>query len=330
MRLLPIWTLALAGLLLTAAWPAAAQPLTREEIELHDQVYQLQQEVQALQAQVAQQRNGGSYLGQQQGYPPPRSGAGAGGDLVAQLLTQVQSLEAEVRDLRGRIDETQNELKQSVADLGKRIDDLAFQVNQGAGNPGAGTAGAPAAGAPAAPGEEAPPAGPSPQESQGAMQGGAPQMLSPPPAPLGATRAAPPPAPVAAPPVRLTPEQAIARGNAALARHDYAAAEAAARDVLNNYRTSPRAYEAQYMLAQSLAGQRRFAQAAIAFDDTYNRNRKGSRAQEALVGLAGSLTDINEKRAACDTLTKLHTEFPQEHPGVRDAAASIRQRAGCR
>jgi TolA-binding protein len=328
MRLLPIWTVALAALLVSTL-PVSAQPLTREDIELRNQVYQLQQQVQSLQTQVAQQRQGGgSYLGQSGGYAQPQTSA-SGNDLVAQLLTQVQTLEGEVRDLRGRVDETQNQLKQQAADLGKRIDDLAFQIQ----NPGAGpgsSAGAP--GAPGAPGTEAPPAAEGPPAAPGAPQ---PRTLSPPPGPLGAARGVPPPPPHAAPPppaapVRLTPEQAIARGNAALGRHDYAGAEAAARDVLNNSRTSPRAYEAQYILAQALAGQRRYAQAAIAYDDTYNRNRKGAHAPEALVGLAGSLTAINEKRAACDTLAKLHSEFPQQRAEVRETAASVRQRAACK
>ena len=100
--------------------------------------------------------------------------------------------------------------------------------------------------------------------------------------------------------------------------------------MLNNFRTSPRAYEAQFLLAQALAGEHQFSQAAIAYDDTYNRARKGPRAPEALVGLANALTAINEKRAACDTLTKLHSEFPQERSELRDAAASVQQRAGCR
>ena len=41
---------------------------------------------------------------------------------------------------------------------------------------------------------------------------------------------------------------------------------------------------------QALAGERQYSQAAIAYDDTYNRNRKGARAPEALIGLAYALT----------------------------------------
>ena len=94
--------------------------------------------------------------------------------------------------------------------------------------------------------------------------------------------------------------------------------------------TSPRAYDAQYLLAQSLAGQHQWSRAAIAYDDTYNRSPKGGHAQEALLGLAISLTAINEKRAACDTLTKLHKEFPTARPELRDQITGVAQRAGCR
>jgi TolA-binding protein len=246
----------------------------------------------------------------------------------------VQTLEEEVRTLRGRVDEAQNALQQQGADLGKRIDDLRFQMQ----NPGAG----------GAPNEAPPPAGPGSPDAFGAGASQGPGMgqgstpgapvplqqgagLSPPPGALGSTRAPPgqPQQPPGAP-VRRTPELAMQEGNLALGRHDYPAAEGAAHEVLNNYRTSPRAYDAQFLLAQALAGERQYSQAAIAYDDTYNRNRKGSRASEALVGLANALTAINEKRAACDTLAKLHAEFPQQRPEVREAAASVQQRAGCR
>ena len=51
-----------------------------------------------------------------------------GGDLVAQLLSRVDALEEQVRQLRGRIDETQNQVQRQGADLGKRIEDMAFQT----------------------------------------------------------------------------------------------------------------------------------------------------------------------------------------------------------
>jgi TolA-binding protein len=121
----------------------------------------------------------------------------------------------------------------------------------------------------------------------------------------------------------------LQEGNAALARRDYPAAEAAAREVLAS-RTSPRAYDARLLLGQALSGERQHAQAAIAFDDAYNSSRKGTHAQDALLGLANSLTAINEKKAACDTLTRLRTDFPQPRADIAAGSAATAQKAGCR
>ena len=279
-----------ATLLLTGAVglaPAGAQVDSREGIALQNQIYQLKQDLRAVQDQIG--RGGGSTLNRAPAYAPSLQSSG-GNDLVAQLLTRVDALEEQVRQLRGRIDETQNQVQRQGADLNKRIDDLAFQVN------------------PQSPPSSRPPtAGPVP--------------YNPPSNP------APPPPPQA--PVKRTPELALQEGNAALARRDYMAAESSAREVLSN-RTSPRAYDAQLLLAQSLSGQKQYAQAAIAFDDAYNRSRKGARAQDALLGLAGSLAAINEKKASCDTLNRLRTDFPQLRPDIRDGMTATSQKAGCR
>jgi TolA-binding protein len=119
------------------------------------------------------------------------------------------------------------------------------------------------------------------------------------------------------------------KGNAALARRDYATAQAAAKEVLASPR-SPRANDAQFLLAQALAGKRDYAGAAVAYDDAYNRSKKGPHAQDALLGLAHSLTAINEKRAACVTLDKLRHEFPTPRRDLRDDIAAARQKADCR
>ena len=295
--------LIVAIVLLACSMPAEAQIASREGIALQNQILELQHQVQELQNQS---RGGGgtpTFLGRGN-YPTPSSGSS---DLVTQLLSRVDALEEQVRQLRGRIDETQNEVQRQGADLGKRIDDLAFQVQN------------PQGGMPTAPG--APP------------RQVLPPTLSPPP---GSLALAPPPIipggapPQPAAPVRRTPEVALQEGNAALARRDYPAAEQAAREVLTGSRTSPRAYDAQFLLAQALMGQRQFSQAAIAYDDTYNRARKGAHAPDALLGLANALIDINEKRAACDTLIKLHAEYPSPRADIREAMTASTQRAGCR
>jgi TolA-binding protein len=285
-----------------AVVPAKAQVDSREGIALQNQIYQLRQDLRALQDQIA--RGGGGSSRGPTYVAPSSSGSG---DLVAQLLTRVDSLEDQVRQLRGQIEQTQNQQQRQNADLSKRIDDMAFQLNT--------------------PGGGAPSPGPKPTGNVSSYPPLPSGTLAPPPY----AQPGPAPTPLAPPAVApgpRTPEIALQEGNAALARHDYQKAEAAAREVLAN-RTSPRAYDAQLLLAEALAGDRQNAQAAIAYDDAYNRSRKGVHAQDALLGLANSLAAINEKKAACDTLGRLRVEFPQPRPDVQQGALAARQRIGC-
>jgi TolA-binding protein len=307
------WPLLLL-LLLACITPARAQVESREGIALQNQILDLRRQVQALQDQSGG-RGTPTYLGRPAGQP-----SSGGSDLVAQLLSRVDALEEQVRQLRGQIDETQNRVQRQGAELGKRIDDMAFQTQNPQG----------AAAAP--PRQASPPQGnlallpPTPYPGTAQPYPGVPQPG--PPAYPGVTQPDQPAQPAG--PVRRTPELAMQEGNAALARRDYPAAEQAAREVLTGNRTSPRAYDAQFLLAQALMGERQYSQAAIAYDDTYNRSRKGQHAPDALIGLANSLIAINEKKAACDTLSKLRIEFPAPHPDIHDAATASAQRAGCR
>lgn len=126
-----------------------------------------------------------------------------------------------------------------------------------------------------------------------------------------------------------TVETALREGEAALARRDYGTAEAAAREVLGSGSAS-RAADAQFLLAQSLAGARNYPQAAVAFDDAYKRAPGGPHAQESLLGMASSLASVGAKPAACAALEKLRSEFLTQRAAVRDAAAALRQREACR
>jgi TolA-binding protein len=305
--LLPVAVMLAAGL---AVPPARAQIETREGIALRDQIAELRHQVQVLQDQVSR-GGGGSMLGATPRAPAAPSGGG--NDMLAQLLVRVQQLEDQVRQLRGHTDELQNQLQQQAADLGKRIDDLAFQVQ----NPQAAAAAAAAA-------RQAPAAG-------------GPPAPTPPTGVLGTYPAGPPGAgplpagpPSAAPAAPRTPELAMQEGTAALARRDYVTAEAAARQILGGNRTSPRAYDAMFLLAQAQYGQRQYSQAALSYDDTYNRARKGAHAEDALLGLADALVGLNDKPSACQALAKFHAEFPTPRADLRDRVAFARQRAACR
>ena len=301
MNILPLTGLGIivSAMMLTPVAPALAQFDSREAIELQHQILELKRDVQQLRDQGPRgsgSSSGGSVLG---GRSSDSSSAGTS-EITGQLLSRVESLEEQIRRLRGRIDETANQTQRQGEELGKQIGDLGFRVQSLEG---------------VAPAASRPPQG---------------SVASPAAAPLAVPSALPPPASASVNGNRRTPEIAIQDGNAALTRRDFVAAEAAAREVLNNNKTSPRAYDAQLLLAQALVGRREFSQAAIAYDDSYKRNRRGARAPDALLGLANSLIAINEKRAACDTLKQLATEFPSPRPDLRDAVVASRSRAGCR
>jgi TolA-binding protein len=305
---LPVAVVVAMGL---AVVPARAQIESREGLALRDQIAELRHELQLLQDKVSRGGGSGSAPAAR---PPPPSGSG-GNDLTAQLLVRVDQLEEQARQLRGRADELQNQMQRQADDLGKRIDDLAFQVQ----NPQAAAAAAAAAKqAGASNGAAGTP--PPPPASPGAL---------PAPLPTGVLGTLPARPPGAAPVAPRTPELAMQEGSAALARRDYAAAEAAAREVLTN-RTSPRAYDATFLLAQAQFGQRQYSQSALSYDDTYNRARRGAHAEDALLGLANALIGLGDKASACQAVGKLAAEFPSVRADLREPVASTRQRAGCR
>lgn len=221
----------------------------------------------------------------------PAGNSGGNNEISAQLLDRVVALEEQMRRLNGRIDEVDNAGQRRSADLAKQLGDVQFRLdNGGAGKPGA----APAALLAPAPGAA--------------------------PAPLTAVPAAP---------VKRTPALALQEGNAALARRDYAAAEAAAKEVLAAGKTAPAGYDAQFLLAQATAGQRNFPAAAIAYNDSYDRSRQGTHAQDSLLGLATSLQALGEKRSACVALDTLRSQFPSPRADIGTRAAQARTQSGC-
>lgn len=280
---------------------ASAQMDSREGISLQNQILELRHEVENLGGSggngngppVAPPMGGGQYRGNNNG-----NGNGDGTGLTPQLLDRVQTLEDEVRTMRGELDQLTNQVQQQNAAVTKQLADMNFALQQGHG-------GAPASGGPAPGGSSSDGPGPD-MPTDG-------------------------PAPAAAPPAQAkrTPESSLAAGNAALAHRDYAAAQAAARDVLAGPR-SPRQVDAQYLLAQSLAGQKQYQQAAVAYYDAYNRAPRSARAPDALLGVSASLLALGDKPSACQALNKVHAEFPAPAPRVRTATTALRSRAGCR
>ncbi|MCX7933082.1 MAG: tetratricopeptide repeat protein [Rhodovarius sp.] len=279
-----------AALLCLLLLPLLAGP-ARGQVESREGIA-LQNQILQLRQELEQlrARSAGSALGAPPVAAPVRPGAGSA-DLLSQLLERVAALEEEVRRLRGRLDEAENRDRRLSEDLRKLTEDtdFRFQRLEGAGSAPARPAAPPAA-APAAP--------------------------------------ARPAAPQATPAPR-TPDRALADGRAALERRDFAAAEAAAREVIAS-RNPGLQVAAHLLLGDALMGRRDFGNAALAYNEAYVRNRTGPRAPEALIGLANAFTALGNRREACDTLNDLRSNFPNLSGPIAERAQAARQRAQCR
>jgi TolA-binding protein len=289
MRSLVACAVVLSVSLGVSAGPAWAQAESREGIALQNQILELRRDIQALRDQGGRGPAPGAVT-------TPQRPAPGGGEITTQLLDRVSTLEDQSRRLNGRIDETDNSSQRRSADLAKQLADLQFRLDNGAAAPGATPAPRPPGAAPA---------------------------------PVAVPVAGAAPAAVPAAPVKRTPALALQEGNAALARRDYAAADAAAREVLAAGKTQPAAYDAQFLLAQAASGQRNFPAAAVAYNDAYDRNRQGTHAQDSLLGLASSLSALGEKRSACVALDTLRQQFPSPRPDIAQRAALTRTQSGC-
>ena len=283
------------------ALPALAQIDSREGIALQNQILELRQEMQNLQ-QLQSQASGQPTMA-----PPPvqqDQGAtqGAPNDVVAGLVVRVSALEEQLRTLQGRISDLANTEQHDHDDLAKQLGDLAFKLGQGA-----------------------PPAGMPSQAAPPQASGMAPGMDLGAPPMAAAPQAAPPPAV----PTHRTAELALKQGNAALARRDYPAAEAAAREVLavGHGAHGP---DAQYLLARAQLGQHQYKPAAASYYAVYKASPRSPRGAEGLLGVANSLAAMNDTTDACQAVAKFNAEFPHPEPSLRAAAAGVRRRAGCK
>jgi len=278
-----------AGMMLLAL---AGQPSPAHAQMESREAIALQNQLLQLRQEVEQLRARGGAVSA----PAPSRSGGAGNEMLGQLLDRVTNLEEETRRLRGRVDEADNRDRRLAADLQKLTEDMEYRLQRVEGG---------AAARPAAP--AAPPA-----------------AVARPAAPTAPV--VPPPATAAAP---RTAERALSDGQAALARRDYPAAEAAAREALAT-RGGTQQANAQLLLGDALSGKRDWGNAAIAYNEAYTRARTAPRAPEALLGLAGAFQGLGNRREACDTLNDLRSNHPNLSAALQERATAARARAQCR
>lgn len=337
--------LALLAALMLLAVPASAQT-QNEWRAVVERMQRLEAEVNSLQRQV--QRGGTTPSGS-----PVRSIApSSGGDLSTQQFNQLSlrldEMEAQLRQLTGRIEEIDHRTVQTASRMDKLVQDVDFRLAQlerqamqqrGDTLPAAGGA---AADAPAAAPAAAAPAGP-----QGLPQSSAqPGVLGRIPASAvseqnrqasqqQAQAAAAPAAAGAGAAARArlpagTAQEQYAFATGLLHRGEYDAAEIALGEFVKAHPKDALASAAQYWLGESHYVRQQYREAAQAFLAGYQTYPKGTKAPDSLLKLAMSLNALRQKQEACTVFQQLAREFPGAEARIKQQAQREQAQAGCR
>ena len=335
--------IAVAVGLAAAALPAAAwsQDATTEQ-----RLDRLERDLNMLQRQVYR------------GAPAPAQGSG---DSAVSIEIRMDRLEAQMRNLTGRVEEVVNQIAQGRRG-GAPIDNNAAARPGPGGVPAVASAGSPppppaaeAGGAlpfPRPPGDSdaqlsplPPAAGPGSTDAPGIPPG----TLVPPPA--GPTAEAAPDYGTLAPPGTRRPELAGAaaasrpaapgtlpsgsttdqynRAFGLLRRADYPAAEAALKAFVAQHPSDPMAGNAQYWLGETYYARHRYMEAAGAFAEGYKRYPRGTKAADGLLKLGMALSRADQKANACVAFAKLDHDFPHPGAALKEHAATEKKRLGC-
>lgn len=234
---------------------------------------------------------------------------------LVELSQRIDAMQSEVRQLRGRMDELENALQSAhkeqrdlYGDLEKRIAAL-----QGAAPPGTNAAGTNAAGANAT-GSPAP-AAPSASSTDPAGKAAA--------APGAAAAAAADAALSGASSV----EQALySQAFAALKAGSYSVAITSFKEFLGSYPASPLAENAQYWLGEAHYVNHDFDAAAAAFRAVLQKWPNGRKAPDAMLKLGYTLLEQKKYSESKATLTELTRKFP-DSDAARIAGERLKQQA---
>ncbi|TMJ66392.1 MAG: tol-pal system protein YbgF [Alphaproteobacteria bacterium] len=316
--------------ILFVAFVAMALPnsATRaQERGMQDRLDRLERDLSMLQRQVYR------------GAPSQLASAGSAGAVDAEL--RMDRLEAQMRELTGRVEDAVNgveQLRRRLEQVNSDID-LRFSQGQGQGQvPSRNSAPTRLATDPVPPGTLVPP----PPDRPGGAG-----TLTPPGAPLLNPAGTPPdlrqPGPdtlnVATaghlrPPSagELPAGSASEQYNAAfglIKQADYPAAEEALRMFVAQHPKDPLAGSAQYWLGETYYTRGRYAEAASAFAEGYKNYPKGTKAADDLLKLGMSLARANQKQNACLAFAQLDHDFPNPGSSIKEHSLAEKKRLGC-
>ena len=314
---------AIASLLAVACAgvPAVAQ---QDVSALVERVQRLERTVTDLQRSV--------YAGQTPPAGSPSGPVDAGAQAaLPNLLTKVQLLETQIRNLTGRVEELGYKLDRVNTQVEKVQADTDLRLQALEGGAPAPSSSAPSTSAPStsAPSSSAAPASAPPPG----------QTLGSPPRALGqlsqaeaaqAGSGAPSPAPQ---------QQAALTGGSVqqqyedafnmLVKHDYDRAEQAFTAFVRANPQDPLAGNAQYWLGETYYVRQRYQDAAVAFLEGYQKYPKSPKAADNLLKLGMALAQVGQKAEACTSFARLQREFPDAPTNIKRRLVQETDRLKC-
>jgi tol-pal system protein YbgF len=241
--------------------------------------------------------------------PPPAFGT------ADQRQDRLQELEAAVRDAEARNEELQrqlNEANREITRLRGMVGELAG-VNQSLSTPPAeGEETAPAREDDALPGGRADVAPSTLNEAQQRATGT-----------LGSMPAS------AAPTPTVEPGDAYSRARELLVNGQYAEAETAFGDFLEQNPDAEQAPDARFWFAFTLLARNNYQDAASNFVQYLRRTPQGPRAAEAQVRLGMALIGMGQRQQGCAAFSSLASRYPNASRAVRDLATRESRAAQC-
>jgi tol-pal system protein YbgF len=336
-RSIPFHVLPKLLLLLAICFPVQAS--RSQDRTVQDRLDRLERDLSMLQRQVYR------------GAPAPGSGAGT----AVEIEVRMDRLEAELRELTGRVEEAMNSVEQLRGRLEQINSDIDVRLSQEQGRPPSNVAPRSSGGssvASAAPGAFSPrasSAAASPVPLTPASPPMPPGTLVPPPpyapwtpgslTPPGQTQAALDPvnpamgAGLHPPSLGVLPEGSTSEqynyAFGLVKQGDYPGAEEALKSFVREHPNDPLAGSAQYWLGETYYARSHYAEAASAFAEGYKRYPKGAKAPDDLLKLGMALARATQKQNACVAFAQLDREFPNSANAIKEKAKDEKKKLGC-
>lgn len=347
-----IWTAFV--LAVGVAGPALAQDASMQP--LLDRLERIERDVRLLNMQVSRGEVPASVAAE-----AAKASAGADGEVsgpaMARLAVRLTAIEEEVRQATGNAENLAHEISQLTTRLDKLVGDVDYRLNSLEASLGKG--GVPNA---AASGGLVPPkmAGNAiPAVRSETVPGSAPGVLgqltaqdlaaAPPPAQPGKTApatvaSAPAAQPVAAPAAGAPRAGAVGEGPilppgsvqdryafafGLLRKADYDQAEKALSEFISAHGNDPLAHNAHYWLGETFYVRAQYARAAEVFLDAFQKSPAGAKAPDTLLKLGMSLAQLDKKKEACASFTKLTRDYPRASNAIKRTVQRESQRIGC-